>query len=662
MIRVTVAALAAWLVFASFSAFAQVDVGAFVRKDKFGEIKLSPSGEYYAATVRLEDRTALAIMLRNDNKLTAHFVLGKNTHVSNFWWVNSERVLIAISEKYGQLDEPQPTGELYGINADGTKPEMLVGYRVQGRGAGTRIQPKKVEAVAAFLVDTLPADDRNVIISVWPFSEDPHTRAERMDVYSGRRIQIARAPVRRANFVSDNTGTVRFAVGAGSDNVRKLYYRTGDDAEWTLLNDESVTGQGEYPIGFSQDNRTAYLLSEQRKGPDAIVAYDVASGGRRTVLQDERVDPSAIIYQDGAIGVDADTSAGRVPVGVVLMDGKPRTVFFDPASKEALLQRELEKAFADHSVAITSITADGKTALIEASSDRNPGDFYLFRIDERNAEYLLSRRDWFDPEKMAESRPVQWKARDGLTMHGYLTLPAGEEAKNLPMVVLPHGGPFGIRDVWTFDNEAQMLASAGYAVLQPNFRGSGGYGRSFHEAGARQWGLAMQDDVTDATKWAIQQGIADPRRICIYGASYGAYAALTGTAKEPGLYRCAAGYVGVYDLPMMHTRGDIQRRGSGDTYLNQWIGPRNELAAVSPVNMADKIKVPVFLAAGGEDERAPVQHTELMERRLKAAGVPVESLYYKTEGHGFYMEANEREYYTKLLDFFHRHLGGTKAK
>lgn len=656
------AAAAAWLVFASFGAFAQVDVSTFVRKDKFDDIKLSPNGEYYAATIRLEDRTGLAIMLRSGNKLTAHFVLGKNTHVSGFWWVNPERVLIAISEKYGALDEPQPTGELYGINADGTKLEMLVGYRVQSRGAGTRIQPKKVEDVAAFLVDTLPDDDKNVIISVWPFLEDPFTRAERMDVYTGRRTQVARAPVRRASFVTDNMGIVRFAAGAGADNVRKLYYRKGEGVEWVLLNDESVTGRGEYPIGFSEDNLTAYLLSEQRRGPDAVVAYDVVSGSRRTVLQDEHVDPSMIIYQDGAIGIDADTSAGRVPVGVVLNDGKPRTVFFDPESKEAALQKGLEAAFAGHAVGITSITADGKTALVEMSSDRNPGDFYLFRIDQSKADYLLSRRDWFDPEKMAESRPVQWKARDGLTLHGYLTLPPGREGKNLPMVVLPHGGPFGVRDIWAFDDEAQMLASAGYAVLQPNYRGSGGYGRSFHEAGARQWGLAMQDDITDATKWAIQQGIADPRRICIYGASYGAFAAVTGVAKEPGLYACAAGYVGVYDLPMMHTRGDIQRRGSGDTYLNQWIGPRNELAAVSPVNMADSIKVPVFLAAGGEDERAPVQHTELMERRLKAAGVPVETLYKKTEGHGFYVEANQQEYYTKLLDFFHRHLGGAKAK
>lgn len=641
---------------------AQVDIEPFIKKDKFDDIKLSPSGDYYAATVPLEDRTALAIMHRGDNKLTATFALGKNTHVADFWWVNPERVLISISEKYGQLDEPQLTGELYGINADGTATDILVGYRVQSRGAGTRIQPKKVEQVAAFLIDTLPADPRSVVISVWPFSADPFTRAEKLDVYSGRTTPLARSPVRRASFSTDNNGVVRFTSGAGSDNIRKLHYRAGENSDWVLINDQSVTGNVETVIGFSADNRTAYLLAEQRQGANAVVAYDVETGKRELLLQDGNVDPYTVIYSDGAVGLDADTSAGRVPVGVGYMDGKPRTAFFDAKGKEARLYRTLEAAFPDHAVAITSLTADGKTALVQIASDRNPGDFYLFRIDEKKADYLLSRRDWFDPDKMAEMRPFQLKARDGLPLHGYLTVPHGSNGKKLPMIVLPHGGPFGVADSWGFDTGAQMLAQAGYAVLQVNFRGSGGYGRAFEHAGARQWGLAMQDDLTDATRWAVQEGIADAGRICIYGASYGAYAALTGVAKEPALYQCAAGYIGVYDLPMMHTRGDVQRRGSGETYLREWIGERSELAAVSPTNMADRIKVPVFLAAGGEDERAPIQHSELMERRLKAAGVPVETLYYKTEGHGFYTEEHQREYHRKLLDFFARHIGGAKAK
>jgi len=207
-----------------------------------------------------------------------------------------------------------------------------------------------------------------------------------------------------------------------------------------------------------------------------------------------------------------------------------------------------------------------------------------------------------------------------------------------------------------------MLAAAGYAVLQVNFRGSAGYGRAHAQAARKQWGAAMQDDVTDATRWAIEQGIADRERICIYGASYGAYAALMGTVREPGLYRCAAGYVGIYDLPLMYARGDIQSDESGLIYLREWLGRPKDLVERSPVNLAAQVGVPVLLAAGREDQRSPVVHTERMEAALKQAGTPVQALYYKNEGHGLYNLANQRDYYGHLLAFLSRSLGGATAQ
>lgn len=649
--RVWMAVLAAALVAIAPAAADTVDVARYAGKDKFEDIKLSPAGDYFAATVPLEDRTALAIIRRSDNRLTASFQIGRNTHVEDFWWVNPERVVISLSEKFGALDQPRLTGELYAINADGSKPDILIGQRVFGEGLGTKIQPKKVERVAAFLVDDLPAEDRTVLVSVMPFADDPYTRVEKLDVYTGRRLPVARAPVRNADFVTDNAGVVRFASGFGTDNVRKLYYRSGDGAEWQFLSDEKAAGGKEWPIGFSADDRTAYLEVERKQGANAIVAFDVATQARTEVLRDDDVDPARIIYRNGS----------SVPVGAFFLDGRPRTAFFDAAAPEARLYRMLENSFPGESVRITSKTTDGRLALVQVSSDRNPGDFYLFDTVAKKADHLLSRSDWVDPTVMGERRPIRLTARDGLALHGYLTLPHGSDGRGLPMVVMPHGGPFGIQDTWFFDPDAQMLAQAGYAVLQLNFRGSGGYGMAFTDAGARQWGLAMQDDLTDATRWAITEGVADPKRVCIYGASYGGYASLMGVAKEPDLYRCAVGYVGAYDLPTMHTHGDIQRRGSGETYLREWIGEREQLGAVSPNRMASRIKVPVFLAAGGEDERTPVQHTKMMEQALRKAGVPVETLYYDTEGHGFYVEKNRVEYYTRLLAFLSRHLGGKVA-
>ena len=628
-----------------------VDVDNYIRRDSFSDIKISPNGEYYAATVLQEDRTSLVILSRETNQVTGRFTLERNKHVNGFWWVSPERVVISTAQKFGMLAAPQPDGNLYAINADGSGADILVGQSVQGAGLQTRIQPKKVDRVAAFLVDDLPEDDKYVIVSVSPFTADPYTQADRLDVRTGRRTQLARAPVRNADFVTDNDGLVRFAYGSGVDNVRKLYYRATEGGEWELLRDEGATGLFEWPIGFSHDNGTAYFRAERANGPDEIVAFDVESRTSRALVKDDDVDPYRMIYRNNSLE----------PVGVMFMDGRPKTEFFDADATEARLYRSLEAAFAGQAVWITSQTADGRLALVQVWSDRSPGDYFLFDTVAKKADHVLTRRQWIDPEQMAEMRPISFDSRDGLKIHGYLTTPKGSDGTGLPMIVMPHGGPFGIRDVWGFDRDAQMLAEAGYAVLQVNFRGSGGYGNKFEDIGARQWGGTMQDDVTDATRWAIQQGHADPRRICIMGGSYGAYASLMGVAKEPGLYKCAAGVVGVYDLPTMHTHGDVQQRGSGETYLNEWIGARESLGAVSPNRMADRIKVPVFLAAGGEDDRAPVEHTEMMEKALKRAGVPVEALYFREEGHGFYKEENNREYYTQLLAFLARHLGGEVA-
>jgi len=630
---------------------AAVDVDAYVRKDRFEDIKLSPTGEYYAATVPLEDRTVLAILRRADNKITANVSGGRNTAIAGFDWVSPDRVIVSLAEKFGALDRPQLTGELYGVDAETGSGEMLVGQRMMGNGLGTKIQPRKVERVAAFLSDDLPGDDKNVIIAVMPFSGDPFTRAERMDAYTGRRHRVASSPVRNASFATDNSGVVRFASGYGTDNVRKVYYRKGEGAEWELVSEEGATQRIESPIGFSADNQTAYLQSEQPEGPDAIVALDLATMTRKIVLRDDDTDPYRIIYRNGT----------QIPVGAFFMDPKPRTLFFDSKTPEAVLYRSLEAAFGGDAVRITSQTSDGRLALVQVWSDRNPGDFYVFDTVGKKASHLLSRSDWFDPDQMATMQPMQVKARDGMVLHGYLTVPKGASGKKMPLIVMPHGGPFGIQDVWGFDSEVQMLAAAGYAVMQVNYRGSAGYGAAFTHAGAREWGLKMQDDLTDATRWAISEGIAESGRICIYGGSYGGYASLMGVAKEPSLYKCAVGYVGVYDLPTMHTEGDIQRRGSGETYVREWIGEKDALAATSPNRLAQSIKVPVFLAAGGEDERAPIKHSEMMEKALRANGVPVETLYYPTEGHGFYTDAHRHEYYTRLLAFLGRHLGGALA-
>ena len=658
------AAIAAFCLLAGANAMAaEIDIAPFVKKAEFEDIKISPTGEYYAATVPFEDRTGLVILRRADNKVVGGFGAGKNTHVAEFYWVNPERIVISTTRKFGALDVPMYDGNIFAVDADGGSAEILVGQDLDVMTTGSHIETKKNERIAAFVTDDLPNDANNVVITARTFTGDYASRAELMDIRNGKRRQIARSPVRNATFYVDNAGEVRFVHGSNGDRYNKLYYRSGAGAEWELISDEAVTRRVEAPIGFSEDNKTAYLLVDQRQGTNKIVAMDLASKERKDLLQDPDSDPSAIIYKKGS-AVSVDTvywHGGAVPVGVIYDVGKPHTRFFDATTPEARLYRSLEAAFDGRAPRITSSTADGKLALVQLTGDRQPNEFYVFNTETKQAAYLLTTRSGFDPKKMGERRPITLAARDGLELKGFLTVPAGQDARNLPMIVLPHGGPYGISDNWSFDEDAQLLASAGYAVLQVNFRGSGGRGRQFEEDGALEWGGKMQDDVTDATQWAVKQGIADSGRICIYGASYGGYAALMGAAKEPSLYKCAVGYVGVYDLPMMYARGDIVDSGSGKTYLNDWIGAKDEIGSASPARMADRIKIPVFLAAGGEDQRAPIEQSKAMEKALKAAGGQVETLYFPTEGHGFYTLPHRTEFYTKLLAFLNKNIGGATA-
>ncbi|WP_313318553.1 S9 family peptidase [Stenotrophomonas sp.] len=628
-----------------------VDLTPYVQQDVYEWVKISPDGKHFAVTKPLEDRTALLILRREDHAFTAKIMGGADSVVDDFWWANDERVVVSLSRKQGSRDEPVSIGELHAVNVDGKYSMLLASPYGVREHAGLVTEVRNTLEQMVYMLDPLAGDTRNVLVSAVPVTNDPFVRVEKLDIYNRNRIRIAEVPVRRASFISDQAGEVRFAVGANVDNISKLYYRDARGEDWRLINDAGSSGQRRFPLGFSADGKLAYLQVEQASGPDSIVSWDPVTGKEVELLRDAVVDPYQILY-------DLD---GKTPIGASFMHERISNRFFDEAARTPRLYRSLEKVFVHDAVRMTSATADGRYVLLFVWGDRNNGDYFLFDTEQKKADRIFSRREWFVPTQVPPSRLVNFRARDGMQLHGYLTEPLTAANGPRPMVLLPHGGPFTVFDQWRFDDDAQLLAAAGYAVLRVNYRGSGNYGRAFTDAGSREWGARMQDDLADATQWAIKEGVADRERICIYGASYGGYAALMGAARDPGLYRCAAGYVGVYDLELMH-RDTSQGSGSGRTWAADWLGDRRELGARSPVNLADRIKVPVFLAAGGRDERAPIEHSKRMERALKRAGVPVETLYYPNEGHGFYTEPHRREYYARLLGFLGQHLGGATAK
>ncbi|HEY2345775.1 MAG TPA: S9 family peptidase [Xanthomonadaceae bacterium] len=655
LIALSLIAASAWLSLASAMPPTQASIEPFTRQVNFAKIKISPDGKYLALTVPLGDHTNLAVMDTATHKLVSGFAMVGKTHVSDFWWANPNRLLLTIEQKSGTLDQPVETGEVFAMDADGRNQGILFGYRGQGKATRTNIPPDRSEEADARMVDDLLDDPDHVILAITPWKyasgEPRYTSIEKMDVRDGHRERMGVVLLPGARLMTDHHGHVRFAYGDDFDGRNRLYYRESDAAEWVLINDENASHRRMRPMGFAGDDAFAYVRASETGGPDSVQRFDLARRSFARVLQDKSADPARLLYADGT---------RRDPIGVIFDDDKPRVTYFDPGSPAARRHQGLMASFEGEFIMPISATADGGTELLETFSDRNQGDIYRFDRASKKAVLLIARSEWFDPAKMAEDRPFQFKARDGMVIHGYLTVPHGSDGKALPLVVHPHGGPFGIYDDWSFDPEVQMLAAHGYAVLEVNYRGSGGRGKDFETAGYRQWGGRMQDDLTDATRWAIDAGVADPKRVCIYGASYGGYAALMGVAKEPALYRCAVGYVGVYDLDAMYRVGDIARSEKLTNELKMHLGTK-DLAAVSPSNLAGRIKVPVFLAAGGADERAPISHSKAMELALKTAGAQVSTLYYPEEGHGFYDADHVAEFDRQLLEFLDRNIGGGTA-
>jgi len=622
----------------------QIPVEKFIALNQFDDIKLSPTGEYLAATIPAEDRTVLVIIHRVDMKVTGKVVLEEKAHIAWFDWVNPKRVLFTATKKQGRLSEPVGVNGVFSVNADGSG---------QGRvdtfdAPSTHFDRFYVEGV----LDTLRDDDDRVLVLVYNQTRALY-QVNKMNINTGKLTDVpTRAPGKRVWFYHDNRGQVRFVTSTRDDLDTTIYYRENESKDWTVVNDQKLTSFNVEPIGFSSDGVIAYLQVEEDNGPDAIYEFNTVTKERKLLFKDDEVSPSP--YRVLASPIDG----GVYAFGYA--EGKTQYRFVNPDSPFSKVLRGLQKSFPESTVIPTSYTKDGKLGLYYIYSDTNSGDYYLFDLDTNKASYLASNSIILDPDLMAGTKPVKLMARDNTPLHGFLTLPKGSDGKNLPLIINPHGGPFGVYDVWGLDPEIQMLANRGYAVLQVNFRGSGHYGRDFEVKGYGNWGGSMQDDLTDATKWAISQGIADPRRICIYGASYGAYAALMGAVKEPALYACAVGNVGVYDLAKAYTDG-AANSNYGQSVMDRWFG-KSATKANSPNYMAEKIQIPVLLAAGDEDDTAPIAHSNLMNDALKRSGKQVEYIIYKKEGHGNYLMKNRLDFANHLLDFLDRNIGPASQK
>lgn len=502
---------------------AEVPLADFAKHTQFRDVRISPNGDHLVARAVVDDTPVLTFVDLKTMKLVNRG-MPRNMDVIGLWWVGSETVMYAIGERFGALESPQATGELYTINADGKDSKIIYGVRAGQQQTGTRMAKREMAKAAAIPFEHQPYDPGSALITVYPFlgsvvnrrytvgSNGMITEAHRIDTKSGRTTKLAVSPIVNGQFMADNKGHVRFAYGIDEDQSLKVWYRADDDKAWEKLFDSKKDDRSLQPLLFNSDDSAVYFDCDDGKDAGGVCLWDVATRTLKTLWRGK----------DAAMLRLLPTFDGKDAFAIVSMPGRPAVTLINKDAPEAKLLIATMQQFPGEDVDFINASRDGKKILIRIDADVDPGRYYLYDADTHKMEFLVARADWIKPDQMASKVPITVKARDNLVLHGYLTRPRGkEEAKDLPMVVFVHGGPYGVRDSWDYDSYVQMLASRGYGVLQVNFRGSGGYGQQFVERGYRQWGAKMQDDITDATRWAIKQGIADPKRICIFGGSYG---------------------------------------------------------------------------------------------------------------------------------------------
>ena len=642
----TRAVLATALLLAAGTALAQVADPAklFARPAEYVDPSLSPTGEYIAVTSPYEDRYALSLIRLGDKPQRNLFKFDGNEdrwgnivrkEPAGVSWSDDNRLIVVEGYDYGAFGRKFISGNIFATDADASKPVQLFGY-VNDRG---NYRSRLKDNGVAFLMKLLPDSGGQTLFYFMPQvsgNSKSITSVYRVDTHSGTRTQVETFPD-DVDVTADNAGVARVNYREDLEGRQIVQYRPTPASAWTPM-PAALAGKAFSVWAFDADNNIAYAEISDKGEAAQLYRVDLAAGTRQRIagLPDREI---AGIERAGRLGP---------PVVVTYDAGKPKVDYLDPKSSWAQLHAGLMKAFPGHMVRFLDITKDEKKILFATYSDRDPGAYYLFDRTTNSPSLLFKAREWIDPAQMSPTAPMEFKNRSGDTLYAFLTIPQGKPGPH-PLVVMPHGGPFGISDAWGFDNDAQFLASLGYSVLQVNYRGSGQRGDTFMESGYKQWGTGIQDDIADGVKSVIAQGLADAGKVCIYGASFGGYSAMMNPIRNPGMYKCAIAYAGVYDLKALYQDADGSRQGRA--FFGRTMGDAMLQADQSPLAQIAKLDVPMLLIHGKSDHTAPIEQFHRAESALSHNGKTYETLVKADEGHGFYKTADQEEAYNRMKTF-----------
>jgi dipeptidyl aminopeptidase/acylaminoacyl peptidase len=603
----------------------QIPLEDFFRNPEKTYFQISPDGKYFSYTAPYESRMNIFVQKIGSEK-AKRLTSETDRSISGYFWANEDRIL------YLKDNGGDENFALYGVDRNGKNQKCLTCF----------------ENVRTQIIDELEDIPDEVIIGLNKRNAqvfDPY----RLNIKTGEMTMLAENPGNITGWMTDHDGKLRVAFAIVDGVNTQILYRDNEDDEFraalTTNFKETVS-----PSFFDFDNKHVYAVSNLGRDKTAVVLFDIANGEELEILyENDEYDVSGLTY----------SRKRKVLTSASYTSWKRERHFFDEQTKK--LYERLEQDLGEYELGISGYNKAEDMFIVRTYSDRSLGAYYLYDLEEDKLEKIQEVSPWIDENEMAKVFPIRYTARDGLVINGYLTLPNGldmETASELPVVVNVHGGPWA-RDNWGFNPEVQFLANRGFAVLQMNFRGSTGYGREFWEKSFKEWGLDMQNDITDGVYWLINKGIADKDRVAIYGGSYGGYATLQGIVVTPTLYAAAVDYVGVSNLftfmktipPYWKPMLDMMYEMVGDP-----VEDKVQFEATSPALNADKIMTPLFVAQGANDPRVNIDESDQIVKALKDRGVEVEYMVKDNEGHGFYNEENRFDFYRAMEKFLSKHI------
>jgi len=614
-----------------------IPIEDFARPPKYSDVRLSPDGQYCAFLHDVDGRSTLDFANLAEVKVQG-FDLGQGEVVPGerevLWyrWLGSKRVLVGL----GFWGVTEGTAA---YDRDGKNWQPISGYV----GYGTGVRPHFRPLMAFRALHSFNDDVHTLMLELQGENGDEarlYPNIINVNTETGSFDKVVANPGHVVTWVTDRKGVVRAGIEVRSIGEVTVIYREDEKSPWRPLAVLGGYNSKEVPIlqGFSSDGKGLYISATSSSGCRVLYLCDLATGNLGQPLLEVPGYDVDFSHSDSRVRAIWSDYKEAI-VGYAYMTDGPKIKWFD--DEYAGNMAEVDKMRPDTVNLPVSISDQDRRILVFSCSDRNPGAYYLYTPQNKKLEGIVRPRPWIKPAQMAPMNPITYAARDGLELHGYITIPLGQKPRNLPLIVMPHGGPW-VRDMWGFDPLVQMLANRGYAVLQVNYRGSAGYGAEFSKKGRREVGGAIQDDIEDATRWAIAKKVADPKRIAIVGGSYGGYSALYALGKNPDLYRCGISIAGVTDWVSIYKNlSDPDDKFSREYWIEEIGDPETDeskLGAVSPVNFAEKITAPVLIIQGKDDRIVPQKQAKKMIAALEKAGRKPESLFVAGEKHVFRKE------------------------